>query len=85
MGSLDTQFFPSPALQPWACSLSCSWGSQAAVHISGSAALAECLASPSLGLSQVSTVQSVGWGMVQAWPTAWMSTAQFSVETGQMD
>lgn len=60
MGSLDTQFFPSLALQPWACSLSCSWGSQVGLHISGSVALVGCLASPSMGLSQVSTVQQEG-------------------------
>lgn len=63
MGSLDTQFFPSLAIQPSACSLSCSWGSQVGLHISGSVALAGCLASPSMGLSQVSTVQQEGgWG-----------------------
>ena len=57
----DTQFFPSLATQSSACSLSCSWGSQAGLHISGSVALAELLASPPSGLSQVSTVQQEGW------------------------
>ncbi|CAG5980531.1 unnamed protein product [Menidia menidia] len=53
----DTQFFPSPASQSSACSLSCSWGSQVGLRISGNVALAELLASPPSGLWQVSTVQ----------------------------
>lgn len=81
MGSLDTQFFPSLALQPWACSLSCSWGRQVGLHISGSVALAGCLASLSMGLSQVSTVkQEDGWGHGAS--TAHMLDEQHSIVIG---
>uniref|UniRef100_A0A8C7ZEN1 POZ/BTB and AT hook containing zinc finger 1 n=1 Tax=Oryzias sinensis TaxID=183150 RepID=A0A8C7ZEN1_9TELE len=47
----------SPATRASACSLSCSWGSQAALRISGSVTPAGGLASPPMSRTQVSTVR----------------------------
>lgn len=70
-GCRDTRCFLSPATRASACSLSCSWGSQAALRISGSVTPAGALASPPMSLTQVSTVRLKGWWEHDACVARW--------------